>query len=230
LNLACCLALLVFALTSLPLSATAQAPEILRFEGKTYDLETTPLNAYLASHPNVIPESGVSSTGLWRGYIGSWSLRDQKLYIEDVRILTSAAMDADAAESDRYRSVMAEVFGTKAPVQATWYSGRLIVPTGEMVEYVHMGFASTYSSYLVATVVEGTVTEMSRMNLRQFQAFRRKQFELFKKTAEYAEEVAELRKEDRSMTAQQVEDFLFQVNTGRFDSRIFETPAKKNTP
>lgn len=191
-------------------------------------MDTTPLSAYLAMHPNAIPESEVTSTGLWRGYIGSWSLRDQKLYLEDIRILTSAATDADATEDDRYRSVLAETFKEKAPIHATWFSGRLIVPTGEMVEYVHMGFASTYSSYLVVKIIDGAVIEMSRMSLGQFQAFRRKQFELFKKTAEYAAAVAELRKSDRDMTEAEVEDFLFQVNTGRFDSRIFETSGEKN--
>jgi hypothetical protein len=224
---------LLLVLTLLPfdsLHATAQTPEVLRFEGKSYDLETVPLSEYLASHPGVIPESKISSTGLWRGYIGTWALRDQKLYLEDIRILTSAAMDSDASESERSRSVIAEVFKTKEPVHATWFTGRLIVPTGEMVDYVHMGFASTYSAYLVVTVVDGNVTEMSRMNLTQFQKFRRRQFELFKQTAEYVEAVADLRKRDRPMTAEQIEDFLFQVNTGRFDSRLFETPATKSKP
>lgn len=216
--------LLVLAIAAFRLEATAQSPEILLYEGESYELTMLPLSEYLAAHRGGIPQSDVTSSGLWRGYIGTWAVRDRKLYLEDIRILTSAAADSNAPKSERFRSVLEEVFKQKGPIHAEWFTGRLILPAGEMVEYVHMGFASTYSAYLVITVERGETTGVKRMNLDEFQAFRRRQFELFKKTAEYAEALAGILKRENALSPEEAEDFLFQVNTGRFDSRLLDGP------
>lgn len=43
-------------------------------------------------------------------------------------------------------------------VFADWFSGRLIVPRGELLEYVHMGYMSTYEYERVIDLENGTVT------------------------------------------------------------------------
>ena len=58
-------------------------------------------------------------------------------------------------ESEASKSVLKALFGDDASRVATWFTGHLIVPTGEIVNYVHMGYGSTYSSYIVVTVVPG---------------------------------------------------------------------------
>jgi hypothetical protein len=200
---------------------TAQAPDILKYNGKTYYIHSNPLAPFLRSAKVELPESGVVSSGLWRGYIATWAIRDNKLYLDDVGIPTRAYIDSDAPEEKRFRSAMNHIFRNTEPKVATWFTGNLIVPTGELVEYVHMGYGSTYSSYMVATVVKGAVRQLRNMNREQFDAFRRSQFEAFKKTPEYSKSRIEANKGDDPMSDELVEQFLFQFHSEEYMSRIF---------
>ena len=197
---------------AVPLWATAQAPEVLKFEGKTYSMHTNPLEPYLAEHAHALPQPTVRSSALWRGYIATWVVRDGKLFLEDVRMLTSDNHD---------RSVMKSLFPDGAPQVATWFTGNLIVPTGELVRYVHMGYGSTYSSYLIATVTKGEVGQVRRMNAAEFDAFRHAQFEAFKKTKEYRRDLDEAKKGDKDANDEFVEKFLFAFDSEVYLSRIF---------
>lgn len=68
--------LLLAVATAVPLGATAQAPDVLKMNGKTYALTTNPLRPVLASIRERLPKAEVVSSGLWRGYIGHWAIRD----------------------------------------------------------------------------------------------------------------------------------------------------------
>lgn len=142
--------------------------------------------------------------------------------MDDVKVPTSSSMDADAPESKQFRSVMKRLFGAAAPRVATWYTGNLIVPTGELVDYVHMGYGSTYSSYVVVTVVKGAVTRQREMNGEQFMKFRRAQYDAYRKTSEWAKERAELKTGADPLPDDRAEEFLFQFTADEYLSRIFE--------
>src|SRR3954452_9909483 len=66
-TIACC-SILVF--------ATAQQGDVLRLNGKKYFIYTNPLKLYLQENPGKLPKSEVISTGLWRGYIATWEVKD----------------------------------------------------------------------------------------------------------------------------------------------------------
>ncbi|MEA2165097.1 MAG: hypothetical protein QOK37_3224 [Thermoanaerobaculia bacterium] len=201
---------------------TSQAPDILEYGGKTYSVHTNPLSGYLETHPNLLPKPEVVSSGLWRGYIATWSLGKDHLFLKDVRVPTAAYMDSGVSEEKQFKSVMKNLFGETGPRVATWFTGHLIVPTGTLVKYVHMGYGSTYSSYLVATVVSGAVREARNLNQNEFETFRRSQFESFKATPAYARAKAEVKRDDKAMADSMVDDFLFGYYSEEFLSRIFE--------
>jgi hypothetical protein len=205
-----------------PLGATAQAPDILEMNGRTYSIYTNPLTPFLLANPGRLPEPEVMSTGLWRGYIATWSVRKNRLYLKDVRMPTAASSDADASESEHYRSAMVPLFGDSAPRAATWFTGHLIVPTGEMVNYVHMGYGSTYSSYIVITAIEGAIQSQRELNAEEFEKFRRAQYAAYQKTPEYAKALAEVKKGDEPMSDELTEQFLFQYASEEYMSRIFQ--------
>lgn len=206
---------------ALPLWATAQAPDILKIDDKTYGIHTNPLEPYLLANPARMPKAEVSSSGLWRGYIATWSLREDRLFLEDVRMPTKAYMKPNGSESEAFKSVLKALFGDSAPRVATWFTGHLIVPTGEIVKYVHMGYGSTYSSYMVVTVIKGEVRERRNLNQEEFETFRRAQFAAFKKTPEYAQLLAEAKKGGDPMPDKMTEDFVFQFASEEYLSRIF---------
>lgn len=81
----------------------------------------------------------VLSTACWRGYVGTWELRDGALYLSGV--------------AGRYRVVGAE------PILADWFSGVIRVPRGDVLRYVHMGFESVYERELFVRIEAGRAVE-----------------------------------------------------------------------
>jgi hypothetical protein len=133
--------------------ATAQIADELVLHGRSEMLFTNPLDsapgalAYFAKH-------GGDCTALWRGYVASWEIRAGELY------LTKVIVDACSAERKR-EIALSDLFpGAKGPVKAGWYSGRLRVPRGRMVEHLHMGYGSRFESYLEIDIVAGKVTRV----------------------------------------------------------------------
>jgi len=48
-----------------------------------------------------------------------------------------------------------------------WFTGKLRVPQGELLQYVHMGYSSTYEKELVITVEAGKVVKVEAIDNSQ---------------------------------------------------------------
>lgn len=79
----------------------------------------------------------ISSTACWRGYRGTWEIKDGRLSL--------------IAIEGRY-----ELKGEE-PLFADWFTGVLRIPRGEMIAYVHMGFGSVFEEELHIVVERGLV-------------------------------------------------------------------------
>lgn len=100
------------------------------------------------------PELLVHNSGWWRGYYGTWEIREDRFYLVEVTGTPS--------------------YTGRPPILADWFTGVLRIPRGEMLDYWHMGFGSMYEAELHITVDRGVVTKRclfsardlaSRMNL-----------------------------------------------------------------
>ena len=127
---------------------TAQIAESLIYEGREVSMCATPLDDYFAFGGNRPNFDTWRCTALWRGYVGSWEILNGHLYIiglhgelEDGSLVTLADVFPD--------------FPDRA--FAHWYSGTLRIPEGRQIEYVHMGFGSTYESDLFIEIERGVV-------------------------------------------------------------------------
>lgn len=201
--------------------ATAQVPETLIIEGKSYYLETNPLSAWIKAHPERKLPRGSMVTSNWRGYVGTWEIKGGKLWLRKVSVEfnrnTARRPDlkfpdppdvskckpqsADYWECDQ----TADLFPEGGDILARWYSGTLIIPTGKLVQYVHMGYGSTYSKYLVVWVRKGEVTRQLELDDKQFMELRRERFKLFQKTQTYRDQIEQTRKQ----LGKGADDFLF---------------------
>jgi len=214
--------------------ATAQQAEILLIEGKSYQLNTNPLAGYLAAHPEKKLARGAQVTSNWRGYTGTWEIKGGRLWLREVSVNFNRNQ-ADRpdlnfpdppdkslckAESEYYWECdrTRDLFPEGGGILADWYSGTLIVPTGKMVNYVHMGYGSTYSRYLVVWVRKGEVTRQLDLSDKQFEELRRERFEAFKKTKTYQDEIAKMPKADR----ERAEDFMFSFYSEQYLSEDSE--------
>lgn len=195
---------------------TAQAPDKITFKGKEYALNSNPLEPYFEKHPDKRPKNGIMSTSLWRGYIAYFELIDDQLYVVDVKIKVRNKESKKIHYSQV--SVYAKIFPNTKRFKVDWYSGILILPYGKLVNYVHMGYGSTYSKYWLLEIEKGNLNEVRKYNYKSFVKFKKRQFDEFKKTEAYKELYNDLKKDDSNSEAF-IEDFLmnFVINyTSKF--------------
>lgn len=122
---------------------TAQAEERLIYKGEEIGMASQPLNQYLQNRSDIKFVS--DSTACWRGYYGNWEISDDKLYL--------IGLDAFIVG---YREVdLNYLFPNQNKVFADWFSGELRIRQGEMLEYVHMGYASLFEKDLILVIEKG---------------------------------------------------------------------------
>ena len=175
---------------------TAQAPDILLLDGKEQALNTNPLSAWLQGHPDRLPRDGVHSTGNWRGYVATWEISQGRLWLRKVTVEYHLGDDAKGHSRFEDRDVTDRLFPGQRDIVAEWYSGTLIVPTGKLINYVHMGYGSTYERYTVVWVDRGEVRKSLDLSADQFTELRKERFREFQKTAEFQKQLAKMLAED----------------------------------
>ncbi|NLJ06758.1 MAG: hypothetical protein GX437_03705 [Sphingobacteriales bacterium] len=122
---------------------TAQAGERLLYKGEETWMAAEPLNQYLKKRDDIKFIS--PSTACWRGYFGKWEIYDNKLYLVGLK-----------AYLEGYREVgLNYLFPGQNKVFADWFSGKIRIPQGELLDYVHMGYASLYERDLILVFENG---------------------------------------------------------------------------
>ena len=93
-------------------------------------------------------ENIIFSTACWRRYIGTWEIKNDKLYLNDV--------------VGRYKKI------TKDPLLAQWFSDVIIVPKEKLLCYDHMGFKSVNEKEVRVIIKNGKVVQREEIcNIRE---------------------------------------------------------------
>ena len=147
---------------------TAQIPENLLYQGAQLKLCVEPLELYFqqqGSRPTLPPKS----SACWRGYIGSWEIREGKLYLVSITIGKGRpwgeVMGAEelelweAIDEASGEQVTPETLfpGESLPIFARWFSGILRCAKGDVIDYVHAGYESTFQHEFLIELVNGVV-------------------------------------------------------------------------
>jgi len=185
---------------------TAQYPDKITYNGTEYNLNSNPLEPYFEKHPDKKP--GMVSTALWRGYVAHFEIINNELYVTDMTRPVSYT-DEEGNHTQKWISIYRRIFPKRERVKIDWFTGILILPHGEMVEYVHQGYASTYSNYWLLEFEKGKFNEAREYELEEFIEFKKRQFEAFRKTEEYRKLYAELKENDESNDDKFIEQFMF---------------------
>jgi hypothetical protein len=185
-------------------TGTAQYPDKIIYKGKTFSLHTNPLEFYFDKNPDKRPKTEIMSTALWRGYVATFEISENKLLLKDIQIQISTN---DNNYGLGWKSVIDEVFPDKSELKINWFTGLLILPYGKRINYVHMGYGSTYRKYYIIEIYEGNFIQDRQFNHGQFKSFKEKQFQEFKKTDEYRNLVQSLKK-DESYTQEFIDSFI----------------------
>jgi hypothetical protein len=137
---------------------TAQVTEVLRYRNEEYPLCTEPLELFLAQNKRIQFDS--PHTACWRGYIGTWEIKGSVatgygLYL--VELLGYKDGRAHATLKDIFPEAPHGVF-------AHWFSGTLRCTVGNLLEYMHMGYGSTYEKDLLIEIQQGMYVSEKLIN------------------------------------------------------------------
>lgn len=108
-------------LLPLPVLATQQERDAIKFPDGAGFLVECPLNAYLRAL-NPIPTFDVQRTSNYKGYAAAWEIRDSQLYLVSFSAVSGSAPVSAAA-----------LFPSRTlPILADWFSGPLHITSGKV--------------------------------------------------------------------------------------------------
>lgn len=144
--------------------ATGQEADVMVYKGEARALFSNPLESFYErkanKRPNFWVKPNTTSSGNWRGYVASWEIIDNRLYLTKI---DSWFCGPGIKGKDGCRPVkLADLFGAKVvqgKVLASWFSGELRVPDGKELQYVHMGYGSVYERDMIFEVKAGAITK-----------------------------------------------------------------------
>lgn len=134
---------------------TAQFREVLFYKGERMGMAEEPLKPFLSMREDI--QFASNCTACWRGYIGNWEIKDNKLYLVELKF----GFNVDETLE------MNDLFPGQSEVFAEWYSGEIRVPTGERLEYVHMGYASIYEKDIFLVFINGKLVNEYEVDNRE---------------------------------------------------------------
>ena len=85
------------------------------------------------------------STALVRGYIGTWEIKNNQLYLISLLGFVENNKKVD----------LNYLFPNKTEVFADWFSGDIRIPEGELLNKINLGYASVFEKDRILTIKEG---------------------------------------------------------------------------
>ena len=111
---------------------TIQAGDILSYNGEKTTIVTEPLKPYLESKSDI--SFIFKSTALVRGYIGTWKIKNKKLFLVSLIGFIENNEKVD----------LNYLFPNKKEVFADWFSGQIRIPEGNLLKKIRTGYASIF--------------------------------------------------------------------------------------
>ena len=140
---------------------TAQIGDKIHYKGMRYSLSSEPLSAFLLK--NKINKFNELNTACWRGYVAEWEVVDNKLYLVNIRFSYSPRKKVTVKTGDSLTE-MDKLFPGQTKVHANWVSSTLIIKTGKLIEYIHMGYESIYEIDIYLKFENGELIEERIVN------------------------------------------------------------------
>lgn len=140
--------------------STGQVPDYLVVGNDTIAIFSNPLEQYFEKVGNreIIGLKGCGSTACWRGYKAIWKLQNDSLFLTAITSCHTGDWCTDTRDAD-----LDLMFGDdykNNSVFASWVTGEIMAPKGELVQYIHMGYASVYEQEQIFTFKSGIKTKV----------------------------------------------------------------------
>lgn len=189
-----------------------QIPDKFFFQDTIFDIyDCYPIDHFFISNPDKRPNP--PSTGLWRGYIASFEIKDSMLFIKDIE-----TMDYDENNLGKriLTSIRNDIFLDEDSLKVNNFNGLIILTKDFMVT----GFNKNSKEGTLNFILQfenGRLTKQFEFINLEFDVIKKRQLTAFKKTAEYKKIKNELI-EDKKYSRKSAENFI--------SWRIFEITKK----
>ncbi|NNF00901.1 MAG: hypothetical protein HKN25_17935 [Pyrinomonadaceae bacterium] len=200
------LSLVLFLFITLDIFATAQIPDKIIYKGSTHKLHSNPMEEYFKRFPNKRPQGNLHFSALSRGYVATFEFVDNILVLRNIEIMVRGDV-SKAPKGFSWKSLISNFQTPEKPLKINWLTGLLEIPRGKIVTYFHMGYESTYENYTLLEVSKGVLKRAKDFDNKAYSAFKRRQFESFKKTEDYKNLVVDL-KTKQGLSNKSIESFL----------------------
>jgi hypothetical protein len=163
--------------------ATWQIPDILIYEGKEYPIVfSTMMSDYFVKYPDREPKDDrdqCSAASL--GYQAVFEVSENVIYLKDIF--------SDPCRARR--SVMEKVTPNRKRLAIDWYTGFLISVDGNnrALSPYSAEFLDGFEKYAFFQVDGGRISKVRQFDNKGYREFKKRQFEAYKKTPAYQEEV-----------------------------------------
>lgn len=172
--------------------ATPQIPDILVYEGKEYPIQTEFLHEYFTKFPERNPkpkEDGCSAN--WRGYRATFEMAQNKIYLRDIGINVCFGPTTSALK---------KVVPDGKPLFIGWVTDLIDSGYGDNQEDPYsLQSLDAFENYSFFQVENGMILEVRHFDNKGYKAFKKKQFEAYKKTKEYESRAKKTLEENQRM-------------------------------
>ena len=124
---------------------TIQKKDSIIIKGVKYHLFTTPLDSYWTKR-RPKPITRVPSSNCWRGYVATWEIFENDLYLIDIKFY--------APDGDLGYKCMFHI--NPEGLKASWFTGELRIPLGNIL-YSEVCMDYVYDFDLVIRIKKGSL-------------------------------------------------------------------------
>jgi hypothetical protein len=139
----------------------AQLPDKIMVDGEVLSLYSNPLEQYWASGKKRRPDF-YASEECKRGYTAFWEIKDERLYL--IRIegaVRKWSWFTSKKTIPCSLKTVASRWKNADRVEATWYTGKMRIPLGEMTRFDDNEYDSRFEKEMIITIENGSVVKVA---------------------------------------------------------------------
>jgi len=174
--------ILLILISAIDLFGTEQFPDIIIIEGVEYELYDYPLEEIFKKYPEKRQITNVTCTALWRGYIATYELINNVLYLKEIEI---KYIDSAKNEISKRQNYLKILFPEKDSIKVDWYTGILRISNGKEICYNEKKRLFFYERFFIFEIQNGVLTNSKELDYVSINEFIEKQFQEFIKSNDY---------------------------------------------
>ena len=140
------------------INMAAQLPDIIVIDGECHDLYSNPLEQYWVAN-RIRRPSFISSVDCKRGYVATWELKNNHLFLKTI---TGEYEKTYFYFWKRIKPCTLKSVLKKSSLNnlaATWFTGKIRIPKGNRILYVHHEYESRFEQEMILTIEQGKVVK-----------------------------------------------------------------------